>query len=117
MSYIMINGTKLASKLHESGKTQKELADSMGTSRYQVCRWCAKGSHSLVATSAKRMCDVLNIPLSDILEGYEVEQKSVVKDINDQEMAILRAFRAMSPVEKAKLVLTLLDKDSTRFAT
>jgi len=114
MSYVMISGTKLATKLHERGMSQKALADAIGTTRHQVCRWCVKGGHSIFKTNANLICETLDIPMAELLEGFETEPRATMRDINDQEMAIIKAFRAMSPVEKARLVIALLDKDSSQ---
>jgi transcriptional regulator with XRE-family HTH domain len=108
MSYIQISGEKLRAVIYSNEMSQQDLAKRIGVTRHQVCRWCSKGRHALFEGNVNTICKALNVPISAIAEEYGAARQAE-QNLNEQEAEVVRAYRMLSPLDKAKVLIQLLE--------
>ncbi len=91
-------GRFIAAKHKEQNLTQEQLAERLGVSNKTVSKWeTAKcmPDHAIV----KKLCEELNITISELMEGKGNDEKSARAFDDDQ---ILDLFRRTQELEKQK---------------
>lgn len=95
-------GNFITKKRKEQNLTQEQLAERLGVSNKTVSKWeTAKcmPDYSIV----KKLCEELNVTISELMDGEETDEKSVRAYDEEQ---ILDLLRRTQELEKQKVMLT-----------
>ena len=80
--------TKLKHRLLDLGITQKELADKMGVHKQVIANWL-NGSRNPKRENIKKLCEILDLPLSFFYEEIDTSTVQPLNDITTMKLPIL----------------------------
>ena len=80
--------TKLKHRLLDLGITQKELADKMGVHKQVIANWL-NGSQNPKRENIKKLCEILDLPLSFFYEEIDTSTVQPLNDITTMKLPIL----------------------------
>lgn len=80
--------TKLKHRLLDLGITQKELADKMGVHKQVIANWL-NGSRNPKRENIKKLCEILDLPLSFFYEEIDTSTIQPLNDITTMKLPIL----------------------------
>ncbi|MEG0452417.1 MAG: helix-turn-helix transcriptional regulator [Coprobacillus sp.] len=100
MNQIII-GKFIAQKRKEKNLTQEQLADRLGVSNKTISKW-ETGKCMPDYAVIKKLCEELEITISELMDGKETEEKSAQGYDNEQ---ILDLLRRTQELEKQKNML------------
>jgi transcriptional regulator with XRE-family HTH domain len=119
MKCAQIDGAKLRTYMHERGMRQLKLGEDVGVTRFQVARWCQKGSHAIKLVNIEKMASAFGVSRDALLSAIERRPHSIPtpQDLTPAEADCLEVYRRLSPLGQAKARLeceAILQDEITR---
>lgn len=98
-------GNKLRELRNRRGLTQEQLAELVGVTFQQIQKY-ENGSNRLNTDKLQIMAQALGIPISAFIEADSHDERL----LSDQEMELIRSFRALPSSEVREFVIKSLFK-------
>lgn len=90
-----VNGDTIRMLLTQKDITQREAGKSVGVSHFTICRWSQTGIHAIPLHRAKKVANMLDVPLDAL-------NKELQTGLTEHEKDWLEVFRKMTPLQQAQ---------------
>jgi len=105
---VEIDGRRLDGLRRDLGLTQKELAETVGVTKYTVSRWCRDGVHRLRWGNIRNLADALKVTSDELMDTIAKQNNDRTHDeLDEMEAEWLQIFRQLTPLMKARARVAL----------
>ena len=118
MNSASIDGQRLKAMLARLGVKQKEVCEATGVSKFNVSRWCASGEHRVKVVNLEALARLLGRSVQDLMEECRARHRDESpypggRNLTQAEAEWLATYRALSPLQQAKVRLAV-EEEVTR---
>jgi len=101
---VDIDAAALRDILKARRMSQKELAEAVGMTNYNVSRWCSVNNTYKRARleNIKKIAQYLQVPYTDLVVGAKPGEAAYAHRLSDADADWLRIYRKLSPLARAR---------------